>query len=504
VVELPMRALLLAGLLALVMAAGCLSGDDGDSDPDVDQPDYSMYPHVSAERLADPAEVDPDAAAEFPHVIISEHGTHDVDREAPYAGAPLLHTIRALHRDVRYGLNVVGYNDLTDKLPPGSVGTGWSASGLWQNYACVAAFAGTGSMAIVDIADPTNPVVVSQTADAMVNGDCQFTADGKYLFAGAYIGANACVPDGPCPLDGPEGNVLGEYRTNGVNVWNVEDKANPQHILWSDTGQYHTLQLHTDPDTNQTYLIQAYAGSIYRFDSDVPALVEVNVTTPMEHDMWVAQHPITGKWLLYTGEGDGFVIYDFDDPENPTDLAHWLPDENVTGSQGWHRQEQSTLLIDGKAIVVVAGETCGSGRTLPYAVVDVTDVTAPKTLSHWEIPGQPETTDPAHLCDFSPHEFSIYDGYVATGNYHAGVWVFDIGSAERLLDPVTIGYYLPDREPAVEGNPLLGAQDLTMVWNPFVWGAFFDQNGYILVGDFSSGLYMLELPGVSGVPAGSK
>jgi hypothetical protein len=481
-----MRALAFAALLALVAVAGCLESKDDASSGDGGQgPDLSGIPTVSAERLPDPAVVDPAAAANFDKVIVSDHG------------APEMHTIRALHTGLRYGLEVVGYNDLTDKLPPGSVGTGWSASGLWHNYACVAAFAGTGSLAIVDIADPANPVVVSQTADAMVNGDCMFTADGNYLFAGAYIGV--CAEAGmECPDAGSEaGGVPGSTRTDGVNVWDVSDKANPRFVLWTNTGNYHTLQLHTDPDTNQTYLIQAYAGNIYRWEPDVPALVLVNTTTPMEHDMWVAQHPITGQWLLYSGAGSDFVIYDFDDPEHPQELATWQHDENRTGSQGWHRQEQSTQLIDGRAIVVVAGENCGGGGTLPYAIVDITDPTQPTTLSHWEIPGRPETTDRVHLCDFSPHEFSIHDGYVATGNYHAGVWVFDIGSAERLRDPVTIGYYLPDKEPAVEGNMGFGAQDLTMVWNPFVWGAFFDERGYIMVGDFSSGLYFLSLPGVT-------
>src|SRR5688572_9557797 len=342
-----MRPWMLASLLSLAVVAGCLS-PDGDDGEDPQGPDLAGIPTVSAQRLPDPAEVEPEAAASFDTVIVSDHG------------APEMHGIRELHKDLRYGLEVVGYNDLTDKLPPGAAGTGWSASGLWRDYACVAAFAGTGSIAIVDIADPANPLVVSQTADAMVNGDCQFTADGNYLFAGAYIGADLCAPATPgtprtCPVNGQEGNALGEYRTNGVNVWDVSDKASPRHILWTDTGQYHTLQLHTDPDTNTTYLIQAYAGNIYRFDPDVPSLALVNTTTPMEHDMWVAQHPITKQWLLYSGAGSDFVIYDFDDPEHPTELATWQHDENRTGSQGWHRQEQSTQLIDGKAIVVEIG-----------------------------------------------------------------------------------------------------------------------------------------------------
>jgi hypothetical protein len=166
------------------------------------------------------------------------------------------------------------------------------------------------------------------------------------------------------------------------------------------------------------------------------------------------------------------------------------------GCCGWHRQATVDQLIDGKAIAVVAGEACGAGYTLPYFVMDVTDPTAPKVLSKWEIPGKPVSTDKEHLCEMSPHEFAVFDGYVVTGNYHAGVWLFDIGSKERLLHPVTLGYYIPDEEPATKSGPA-GAQDLTFPWNPFVWGAFFDERGYVLAGDFSSGVYMIDIPGLT-------
>ncbi|MFA5944675.1 MAG: hypothetical protein WC876_09440, partial [Candidatus Thermoplasmatota archaeon] len=120
----------------------------------------------------------------------------------------------------------------------------------------------------------------------------------------------------------------------------------------------------------------------------------------------------------------------------------------------------------------------------------------PTVLGSWEVPGKPVSTDAEHLCEMSPHEFAVYDGYVVTGNYHAGIWLFDLGSAERLKDPVTLGYFIPAEEPALAEGPL-GAQDLTFPWNPFVWGAFFDERGYILAGDFSSGIYVLEVPGVT-------
>jgi hypothetical protein len=471
---------LLAASLSLLVVAGCLDASDDGAGAG---PDLTGIPTVLAERLPDPGMED-----EFATVIVGDHG------------APLMHTIRALHGGSHF-LKETGWNPLVDKLPMGAAGTGWGAAGLWGDYACVAQFAGTGAIAIVDISDPHNLVVASQVDDPLVNGDCQFTADGNYLLAGAYL-AGTDYPDvGEQPLC-PHGCPAG----GGINVWDVHDKENPEHILYTNTGEYHTLHLWTN-ERNETYVIQAYSGHIYRFDPSGPSLIEVNTVTPMEHDMWISKHPITGMTLLYTGSGDGFVIYDFDalvlggvDP-----IAEWIPedDPNVDpadaatgGCCGWHRQATVDQLVDGKAIAIVAGEACGAGYTLPHYVMDVTDPTAPKALSSWSVPGKPVSTDPQHLCEMSPHEFSVHDGYVVAGNYHAGVWLFDIGSKERLKDPVTLGYFVPAREPATEESPL-GAQDLTFPWNPFVWGAFFDERGYVLAGDFSSGVYLLEVPGVT-------
>ena len=470
---------LLAASLSLLVVAGCL--DSSDPAPE-GGPDLTGIPTVSAERLPDPGK-----EAEFATVVVGDHG------------APMMHTIRALHGGA-YFLEQTGWNPLVDKLPPGAAGTGWGAAGLWQDYACVAQFAGTGAIAIVDLSDPANLVVTAQVDDPLVNGDCQFTADGNYLLAGAYL-AGAEYPDVTeqplCPHGCPAGG--------GINVWDVHDKANPVHILYENTGEYHTLHLWTN-ERNETYVVQAYSGNVYRFDPDGPSLTPVNTVTPMDHDMWISKHPITGQTLLYTGQDDGFVIYDFDEvvlgAKDP--ISEWIPEDdpgvtpedNRAGCCGWHRQTTVDQLIDGRAVAIVAGETCGTGGTLPHYVMDVTDPLAPFVISSWEVPGKPVSTDPEHLCEMSPHEFSVFDGYVAAGNYHAGVWLFDIGSAERLEDPVTLGWFIPAEEPAIE-EPVFGAQDLTFPWNPFVWGAFFDERGYILAGDFSSGVYLLEVPGVT-------
>lgn len=462
-----MRPPALALLLTFVLAGGCLSMT----------PQQAAHGalSVSIGRLPDPG-------LDFSHAVVGDHGV------------PGGHAVRELHHG-SFGMELVGHNDLTDKLPPGAVGSGWGAVGLWTTYACVAQLMGSGGIAIVDLEDPARPAVVSQVGDGFVGGDCQFTQDGAYLFAGAYMGA---TPTAPFPVAaGPL--AMGSPGGTGLNVWDVRDKANPRHLLFSDTGEYHTLMLHTTP-ANVTYVVQAYSGHIYRFDPDAPSLTRVATATPMDHDMWVARHPITGQTLLYSGSfsDGGFVIHGFDDPERPSLAGAWKPDGDGWSSRGWHRQASVDQLVDGRALVVVAGEKCPmmpeGGATLPYTVVDVTDPAAPFEVGAWQVPGEPVSGEP-NFCTFSPHEFSVRDGYVVSGNYHAGVWLWDVGSAGRMRHPATLAYFLPDREPALS-NPL-GAQDLAWGWTPWVWGASFDDRGYVIATDFSSGLYVLKVPGIT-------
>lgn len=457
-----MRPLVALAVLSLAVA-GCLQAPA----PVEPAAGADVALSVSADRLPVP-DVD------FSGVIVADHG------------APNLHAVRSLHAGHEL-LEVVGHNDLTDKLPVGSVGTGWGAIGIWENYACVAQLAGTGSVAIVDISDPTMPVVTAQTEDGYVNGDCEFTSDGNYLFAGAYLSAAPTIgPLQQLPIPG-----AGDVAASGMTVWDVSDKSDPKLVLYSDSGDYHTHFLHTN--ANGTYLVQAYSGIIRKFDPEAGTLEEVAQAQPMDHDMWIAKHLITGDTLLFSGAGQGVVIYDYDDPENPVMIGEWQPEEG-TRTEAWHRQATVDQLVDGRMLLVAAGENCSDGKTEPYAVFDITDPTKPTFLAEWELPGQPENPETsANLCTFSPHEFAVFDGYVASGNYHAGVWLFDVGSAERMMAPATLGYYIPDVEPAAEARP----QGLQFPWQPFVWGAFFDERGYVLTADASSGLYVLKVPGVT-------
>lgn len=399
-----------------------------------------------------------------------------------------LHSIRELHTGSA-GLELVGFDPLVAGKDPTSATTGFIAIDVWsganQTFAAVTHFVGNGGATIVDITDPTKPKVVSQIDSGMVNSDAQFTDDGKYLILGSYLGVN--TPAGQFRDAFRQFPVAGAYDllADGISIWDLTDKSKPKYVLFSETGTYHNLFTVTINGTY--YILQTYSNNIYKFDPmGGGKLIHIAKTSSMVHDMTVARHPITGDWLLYTGKSQGLQIININDPSKPIDLGFWAAEKGATG---WHEQEVIHHLVDGRALVIVAGET-GGGRSLPYATIDVTDPRNPFLVSTWQIPGNPENPGPVNFYTYSPHELGTWNGYVVTANYHAGIWLFDVGSKERMAKPETLGYYLPHEEPLLKMAP----QNPRFAFNPDVWGAYFDERGYIVTADWGSGLYILKFP----------
>jgi hypothetical protein len=460
-----LKRLLLA--LLLVAVAGCL-----DPEPDGADATSPYSDEVTSERLPAP-DVDLSAA------IDPDHG-----------GAPWLHAVPALHVG-SYGMELVGYNPLTRADAGDGLGSdsGYAAIDTWQDLVCVTHFAGAtgaqGGATIVDISDPTNPVVLSTILSGALNSDCQFTDDGRYLLLATYTG----VHDG-LPLPPP----IGDLGANGVAVYEMSEPTSPQFMFHDVLGasgvagnSYHNVFTAT---INETYYVfQTYSNNVLKFNDDMTGLDIVSTLDHTDHDLWVGRHPITNEWVAVTGAGRGTAVINLDDPANPRLLGIWEGDTD-NRLTGWHRQWPVDGTIDGRAYVVVAGEECGNGDSLPYTVLDWTDPASMVATGSWWIPGQPANPSYAqpHLCEMNSHEFEVWDGYVATGNYHAGVWLFDVGSPERVVEPVTIGYYLPSETPQARG----GTVNAPFVWSPDVWGAYFDERGYVITADWWSGLYILS------------
>ncbi|MBW3582190.1 MAG: hypothetical protein KY455_03730 [Euryarchaeota archaeon] len=471
--------LIAVSLLSLTLA-GCLGGD---TTTPADEPQANFLPELSSERVAA-------ADKDLSKVIDSDHG-----------GVPYLHAVPHLHEG-SYGMRLVGYDPLTregDEAPP-NADSGYAAIDTWKHLVCIAHFAGSGGAGggatIIDIADPTKPKVLASIPSMAVNSDCQFTDDGRYLLLATYTGAHA----GPSliPLLPPH---IADAGANGVSVYDVQNPADPK-FLFHDvqgadaprSGAYHNV--FTAQINGTHYVFQTYTGNILKIKEDASGLEMVSKIDHSDHDLWVGRHAITGEWTVVTGAGNGTAIFNVDDPAKPELLGVWEGDPD-NRTKGWHRQWAVDGTIDGRAYLVVAGEECGNGDSLPYTVLDWTDPTTPFKTGSWWIPGEPANPRTAypHLCEMNSHEFEVWNGYVATGNYHAGVWLFDVGSTERTQEPATIGYYLPSEDPRDHG----GQWNVPFYWSPDVWGAYFDERGYIIAADWWSGLYILEFEGTAGI-----
>ena len=449
-----MRANFIAATLLAALMAGCLESNPSAGAPGNPAPIGTFGGAVTPERLPVPA-FDFTKAIQFTHA------------------SQLGHSDLTLHKG-EHGLKLVGYNPLTRPGAgegPAEQGSSYIAIDTWQNYVCVAQFTGLGGAIIVDIKDPAKPAVLSSVPSGMSNSDCQFTDDGKYLLVAAYSGTHAGVAGVPPPA--------GDFQAQGVAVFDVTDKKNPKFLFHDSQSAgangYHNVFTAQIDGTH--YVFQTYTGNILALEPGATKLKMVSKVEKADHDIWVGKHPVSGDWIMITGHGRGACIYDVSDPAKPILLDAWEVHDDQTG---WHRQWPLAQTVDGRALMVVAGEYDRGWHT----VLDFTDPNDIVELGKWEIPGRPN----AGSTTFSPHEFETFDGYVATGNYHGGVWLFDIGSLERAKDPVTLGFYEPHENPHTQGG----------TWNkpggsmPNTWGAYFDERGYVVVADSFSGLYVLS------------
>ncbi len=462
----------LAILALAVIIAGCVTPV-----ADVDPANTPTLPtDVTGDRLP-PPDIDLSTA------IVSNHG------------APYMHAVPDLHKG-SYRMDLVGYNPLTQITGGDHIlnqNSAYGAVTIYKHLACISHFAGTGGVGgatIVDFEDPTNPVVIASILDGMVGSRCMFTEDGRFLLVAGYGGANAGLP-APVPMP------LRDLAGYGVAIYDVSDVKNPKFLTYDSEGgsatsatgsAYHNVWTSLINGTN--YIFQTYTGNILSLSDDGMTLERVSTLDYSDHDYWVGKHPITGEWMAVTGAGDGTAFFNVDDPAVPVLRGVWEGNDTYVG---WHRQYPLMDTVNGRAIMVVAGEECGNGKSLPYTVLDWTDPENIIELGHWQIPGNPAITEPGQLCSMNSHEFATWNGYVATGNYHAGVWLFDIGTPERTMEPVTIGYYEPHEDPRAHG----GTRNTPFAWSPDVWGAYFDDRGYVIAADWYSGFYVLSFPGTS-------
>ncbi len=400
---------------------------------------------------------------DFSTVVDPDHGNHQL---------PMLHM-------GGHGLKRVGHTGVGSVLPPGMSGS-ITQIDVWGDYAVVSGFEGDLGFIIVDIADPTNPKPLSYFPSVASDWTAKFSNDGQYVFLGCQVIAPLSpggLAKGTC--EDPDA-VHGSTAKGGVTIVDVSDKSNPAFVTFVPTNAAHNLQV---AEIDGVDYVFTNGVDIVRFDRET-LTGEVVANVAGRHDSTVAQHPITGDWLLLTGTGE-LAIYNINDPAMPEPIL-----EGFEGMRGWHEQTVIPQLVAGRFVVVLGGESFASVSGIPDEVgfLDITDPANPEMLSTWTPPFVSAVPWASYL--YSIHEIATTpQGQVAISWYHGGVWVLDVSTEERLKEPATVAAYLPS-EP-INVLPAMFVQT-PVPYVPFVWGASWDARGYLVIPDMHTGVYVLE------------
>ncbi len=442
--------------------------------------------------------VAPDQAS-FIGTIVNSHVLPSVTNPAGagVASIAFFHQVPEMHTE-SYNLELRDHNDLSKDLI-GS-GSGFIEVDVVGDLALVASILGSRGATLVDISDPDNMVVLSHIYNLDDNWDARISPDGKYVFVGcqgsgafdctgvedsgeqpAVTGGGACASVATCP--------------GGIAVFDIEDPRDPVFIEYLPMGFTHNVYSFMH---EEKYYFLSANGAMGEWDPEARTVRLASTNVTGSHDIHVQTHPLTNQTLLYSGAGGkGHMgIWDVADPFEPK-LIGALDPETHNGSipATWHEQSPMPCLIDDRHYTIGAGES-GGGVAQSVAVVDTTDPTSPFVVGQWQLPDAPS------LSGQGMYRFSIHnidgncDGQVAIGHYHAGVWVFDISTAERAASPVTLAYYQPHERPvSTSWTPITGGPIGAVVTAdiPNVWAAQWSADGQTLfIPDMTTGLYSLK------------
>lgn len=380
---------------------------------------------------------------------------------------PHVHALPGLHTG-GHGLRLVGYTDLTEALEPGVTPGAYIEVDVEGDLVAVASRGGNRGFTLADISDPAAPRAVSHVASITDTWDVRLTDGGRHLLMGMQ-GTSTARENMPYGL--------GDRAVRGIAIYDLSDPQDPVFESYTPTTSVHNL--HTATIANRTVVVNN-GGEIFEMVGEEGAhALKRLAQVPGSHDVHLAPHPVNGTWVLYTG-AEELSIYDLSDPADPV-LLGGLPDRVPAGGTAWHEQTPVPTMLHGRALLVGGGES-GVGEPGPYTVFDVTDPRNASALGQWELPGSTVTRGDYI---FSAHNVAVRGTLVATANYHAGVWVFDLATPERLEAPPTVAAFQPHR---MDGYYPFGVSS----YAPSVWGVEWTDDGLLVVPDEATGLYVLE------------
>jgi hypothetical protein len=450
---------LLAALLLAATVAGCLSGGGGEDGPGGED----------AAPIQSPADCDLAGA------IIDQHN----------------HADASLHQ-ASCDVDLVGHTFMDEAAEAGTLGGGFIDVSLAGDWAFVSNWGPGRGMSVVDVSDPARPRHVSDFwAYPLMGGAAAGAA--SHWDVSAFPEGDLVVLPSQASAGTDAAGEGSEPAGGGLFLVNTEDKESPflesfTPVLDPDAlvpvGVHNANALVVDgtryvaaTTANGVTLLLQVEGEPGR-----RALREVGRVAGM-HDTTVQVHPITGRTYLYGAEGGGVVITDITDPAAPSVVVEYQDERLVA----YHQVVPSDVLIGGRHYTVSATET--QAEPIKFSILDTTDPAAPEYAGEWILPAHAHLTGLGGAYRFSPHNLDFDHGRIYVGHYHAGVWVVDVSSPERVAEPVTLGFYQPHRQEAFVPRTPMGADV------PAVWAAVRHTDGHVYAVDVNTGLYVLDYTG---------
>lgn len=320
---------------------------------------------------------------------------------------------------------------------------------------------------IVDVTDPRAPTLVgSFTAPASIE-DVKVSDDCQWLFIGNdEEGSNPEVHDLGIPAGAPVGDggfyvvdVSDPSAPVLVSSLGVGPRRGPHMVYYHNTtdGQELVFGANADISVNAfdrasgtlTELSRYQANIVTEFNRD-PQVVDV-LYQGWAHDMFVMEDPVDDRTMVYVANWDaGLRVLDLSDPAAPVELGSWnaFPDGHEgnlhTVATQWIGDRRITVGTVEVGFAVVGGVhyALGTDRSILY-VWDTTDASNIQLVGQWENPaGLPAGRDnvPGESIT-STHNFQLEAGRVYLAHYGLGVFVLDVSTPALQADPALLAFH---------------------------------------------------------------